>query len=58
MKPNPPDYLFNNHRRWCSNHMGDAPVTGGGWIVSGSKRTRRWLCGTCLARKTEREKAA
>jgi hypothetical protein len=47
MRPNnPPDHLFNTHRRWCSNHMGDAPVDGGEWIVTG--KTRRWLCATCL----------
>ena len=53
MRPNnPPDHPFNPSRRWCSNHMGDAPVEGGEWVVTG--KTRRWLCSTCLERKAQR----
>jgi hypothetical protein len=60
VKQNNPEHLFNSHRRWCSNHMGEATVDGGKWIVSGSKKTHRWVCAACLARKAERmkEKAA
>jgi hypothetical protein len=57
MKPNNPSHLFNNNRRFCSNHMGDAPVAGGKWLISGSKRTHRWLCAACLERRLLRQKA-
>jgi hypothetical protein len=31
--------------------MGDAPVDGGEWIVTG--KTRRWLCAACLERRVK-----